>query len=61
MLDSAEDDLRYAIKVAEELGDRQIPGWAWRAMARVSEQRGETAEAEERWRRAREAQARGPR
>ena len=60
-LDSAEEDLRYAIKVAEELGDRQIPGWAWRALARVSEKRGDKAEAEERWRRSREAQARGPR
>ena len=61
MLDGAEEDLRYAIKVAEELGDRQLPGWTWRALARVSEKRGDTVEAEERWRRSREAQARGPR
>ena len=60
-LDEAEDDLRYAIRIAEELGDRQLPGWTWRALAKVSEQRGDQAEAEERMRRSREAQARGPR
>ncbi len=61
MLDEAEEDLRFAIRIAEELGDRQLPGWTWRALARVSEQRGDQAEAEERMRRSREAQARGPR
>jgi class 3 adenylate cyclase/tetratricopeptide (TPR) repeat protein len=61
MLDEAEEDLRYAIKVAEELGDRQLPSWTWRALARVAEKRGDTAEAEERMRRSREARARGPR
>ena len=60
-LDEAEDDLRYAIRVAEELGDRQLPAWTWRALARVSERRGDQAEADERTRRAREAEARGPR
>ena len=60
LLDEAEEDLRYAIRVAEELGDRQLPVWTWRALARVSEQRGDQAEAEERMRRAREAAARGP-
>jgi len=59
--DEAEEDLRYAIKVAEELGDRQLPAWTWRALARVSGRRGDQAEAEERIRRSREAEARGPR
>jgi tetratricopeptide (TPR) repeat protein len=61
LLDGAEEDLRFAIRIAEELGDRQLPGWTWRALALVSEQRGDQAEAEERMRRSREAQARGPR
>jgi tetratricopeptide (TPR) repeat protein len=61
LLDEAEEDLRFAIRIAEELGDRQLPGWTWRALARVSELRGDQAEADERMRRSREAQARGPR
>ncbi|TMD76942.1 MAG: tetratricopeptide repeat protein [Chloroflexi bacterium] len=60
-LDEAEEDLRFAIRIAEELGDRQLPGWTWRALARVSELRGNQAEAEERHRRSREAIVRGPR
>ena len=60
-LDQAEEDLRFAIRIAEELGDRQLPGWVWRALAKVSEKRGDTAEAEERYRRSREAESRGPR
>jgi tetratricopeptide (TPR) repeat protein len=59
-LDEAEDDLRYAIRIAEELGDRQLPGWTWGALARVSDLRGDQAEAEERRRRSREAAMRGP-
>jgi class 3 adenylate cyclase/tetratricopeptide (TPR) repeat protein len=59
-LDEAEDDLRHAIRIADELGDRQLPGWTWRALARVSELRGDAAEAEERWRRSRDAYSRGP-
>ncbi len=59
-LDDAEEDLRAAIRIAEELGDRQLPGWTWRALARVAELRGDTAEAAERWRRSREAESRGP-
>jgi tetratricopeptide (TPR) repeat protein len=59
-LDEAEEDLRYAIRIAEELGDRQLPGWTWRALARVAELRGDAGEAEERWRRSREADSRGP-
>ena len=60
-LDEAEEDLRFAIGVAAELGDRQLPAWTWRALARVSELRGDQAEAEERHRRSREAQSLGPR
>lgn len=59
-LDEAEEDLRSAIRVAEELGDRQLPSWTWRNLARVSELRGDQAEAEERLRRSREAESRGP-
>jgi class 3 adenylate cyclase/tetratricopeptide (TPR) repeat protein len=59
-LDEAEDDLRFAIKVAEELGDRQLPSWTWRALAKVSELRGDADEAAERLRRSQEAAARGP-
>jgi class 3 adenylate cyclase/tetratricopeptide (TPR) repeat protein len=59
-LDEAEDDLRFAIRIAEELGDRQLPGWTWRALARVSELRGDQGEADERHRRSREALIRGP-
>ena len=59
-LDEAEEDLRYAIRIAEELGDRQLPGWTWRALAKVAELRGDTAAAEEHWRRSREAESRGP-
>jgi len=59
-LDEAEEDLRFAIRIAEELGDRQLPGWTWRALAKVAELRGDGAEAEEHWRRSREAESRGP-
>jgi class 3 adenylate cyclase/tetratricopeptide (TPR) repeat protein len=56
-LDGAEDDLRRAIRISEELGERQLSGWLWRSLARVSERRGDQREAEERWRRSREADA----
>jgi tetratricopeptide (TPR) repeat protein len=59
-LDDAEEDLRYAIRISEELGDRQLPGWTWRALAKVAELRGDSAAAEEHWRRSREAESRGP-
>jgi class 3 adenylate cyclase/tetratricopeptide (TPR) repeat protein len=58
--DEAEDDLRYAIRASEELGERQLAGWTWRAFARVAEMRGDHAEAEKRYRRSKEAEARGP-
>jgi class 3 adenylate cyclase/tetratricopeptide (TPR) repeat protein len=60
-LDEAEEDLRYAVRASEELGERQLAGWTWRAFARVAELRGDSAEAEKRYRRSREADAHGPR
>ena len=60
-LDEAEEDLRKAIRISEELGERQLASWTWRALAQVSERRGDTAEAEQRMRRSRQAEARGPR
>jgi class 3 adenylate cyclase/tetratricopeptide (TPR) repeat protein len=60
-LDEAEEDLRYAIRASDELGERQLAGWTWRAFARVAELRGDNAEAEKRHRRSREAEAHGPR
>jgi tetratricopeptide (TPR) repeat protein len=59
-LDEAEEDLRYAIRMSQELGERQLAGWAWRAFARLAERRGDLEEAAERYRRSREAEARGP-
>ena len=60
-LDEAEEDLQYAIRMSQELGERQLAGWAWRAFARLAERRGDLSEAEERYQRSREAEARGPR
>jgi class 3 adenylate cyclase/tetratricopeptide (TPR) repeat protein len=60
VLDDAEEDLRSAIRISEELGERQVASWAWRAFAQVAERRGDLGEAEERYRRWREASARGP-
>ena len=59
-LDEAEADLRKAIRISEELGERQLASWTWRALARVSERRGDHAEAEQRMRRSREAEAQRP-
>jgi hypothetical protein len=50
-----------AIRISEELGERQLASWTWRALAKVSERRGDKAEAEQRLRRSREAEAQGPR
>ncbi|TMC83272.1 MAG: hypothetical protein E6J08_03245, partial [Chloroflexi bacterium] len=44
-LDEAEEDLRFAIRTAEELGDRQLPAWTWRNLAKVAELRGDKAAA----------------
>jgi class 3 adenylate cyclase/tetratricopeptide (TPR) repeat protein len=60
LLDGAEDDLRFATRVSEELGERQLAGWTWRALAKVSEKRGDLAQAEERRRRADQEEARRP-
>jgi hypothetical protein len=46
--------------MSQELGERQLAGWAWRAFARLAERRGDLEEAAERYRRSREAEARGP-
>ena len=59
--DEAEDDLRFAIRASEELGERQLAGWTWRAFGRVAELKGDKAEAEKRYRRSQEAEAHGPR
>jgi tetratricopeptide (TPR) repeat protein len=59
--DEAEEDLRYAIRASEELGERQLAGWTWRAYGRVAELKGDLAEAEKRYRRSQEAEAHGPR
>ena len=59
-LDEAEADLQFAIRVAEELGDLQMPSWTWRALARVSELRGDSAQAEERLKRSEQAESVGP-
>ncbi len=57
MLDEAEEDLGHAIRLSEELGEKQLASWTWRALARVSEKRGDEAEAAERLRRADQAEA----
>jgi tetratricopeptide (TPR) repeat protein len=59
-LDEAEEDLLAAIHIAEELGDRQLPPWTWRNLARVAELRGDKAAAEELLKRSKEAESRGP-
>ncbi len=57
-LDEAERDLRQAIAISEELGERQLAGWTWRALAHVSERRGDHARAEEHRRRAEQEESR---
>jgi tetratricopeptide (TPR) repeat protein len=59
-LDEAEADLRFAIRTAEELGDRQLPPWTWRNLAKVAELRGDKAAAEELLKRSEDAESRGP-
>jgi tetratricopeptide (TPR) repeat protein len=59
-LDEAEEDLRGAIRIAEELGDRQLPAWTWRNLARVAELRGDKAAADELLARSKDAELRGP-
>jgi tetratricopeptide (TPR) repeat protein len=57
-LEEAEEDLQSAIRISEELGERQLASWTWRALARVSERRGDQTQAEERYRRSEEAEER---
>jgi class 3 adenylate cyclase/tetratricopeptide (TPR) repeat protein len=59
-LDEAERDLRQAIDISQQLGERQLASWTWRALAKVSQKRGDETEAEERFRRAAEEEARRP-
>jgi class 3 adenylate cyclase/tetratricopeptide (TPR) repeat protein len=58
LLDEAEEDLSRAIRLSEELRERQLAGWTWRALARVSEKRGDQAQAAERFQLAEQADAR---
>jgi len=60
LLDEAEEDLSRAIRLSEELGERQLASWTWRALARVSEKRGDEEQTAERLKRAEQAEARGP-
>ena len=60
-LDDAERDLQRAIAISEELGERQLAGWTWRALAHVSERRGDHAKADEHRRRAEHEESRRPR
>ncbi|HVH64014.1 MAG TPA: tetratricopeptide repeat protein, partial [Candidatus Dormibacteraeota bacterium] len=59
-LDEAEEDLRAAIRIAEELGDKQLPSWTWRNLAKVAELRGDKVAAEELLQRSRDAELSGP-
>ncbi len=59
-LDEAERDLQQAIGISQQLGERQLASWTWRALAKVSQKRGDETEAEERFRRAGEEEARRP-
>jgi tetratricopeptide (TPR) repeat protein len=58
LLDEAEEDLQRAIRLSQELGERQLAGWMWRALARVSTKRGDQAQADERFRLADQADER---
>jgi tetratricopeptide (TPR) repeat protein len=60
-LDDAERDQRQAVAISEELGERQLAGWTWRALSHVSERRGRHDEAEARRRRADQEESRRPR
>ncbi len=57
LLDEAEEDLQRAIRLSQELGERQLAGWTWRALARVSEKRGDEDQAAERFKLAEQADA----
>jgi Tfp pilus assembly protein PilF len=59
-LDEAEKDLQTAVRISQEMGERQLASWTWRALAKVSQKRGDRTEAEERFRRAEQEEARRP-
>jgi tetratricopeptide (TPR) repeat protein len=58
LLDGAEEDLQRGIRLSQELGERQLAGWMWRGLARVSKKRGDEAQAAERFRLADQADER---
>ena len=58
LLDEAEEDLQRAIRISQELGERQLVGWMWRSLARVSKKRGDQAQAAERFKLADQADER---
>jgi tetratricopeptide (TPR) repeat protein len=60
-LDEAEADLQVSVRISEELGERSLLPWTWRALAKVAQRRGDPEIAEERLRRAAEEEARRPR
>ncbi len=57
-LDEAEADLQLSIRISEELGERSLLPWTWRALAKVSQRRGDPLAAQERLRRADEEETR---
>jgi class 3 adenylate cyclase/tetratricopeptide (TPR) repeat protein len=59
-LDEAEQDLQRAVRISQEMGERQLASWTWRALAKVAQKRGDRTEAEERFRRAEQEEARRP-
>ncbi len=60
LLEEAEQDLRSAVRIAEELGDRQLPPWTLGHLAKIAELRGDKAAAEELLQRSKDAASRGP-
>src|SRR5207302_748501 len=55
-LDEAEADLQLSVRISEELGERSLLPWTWRALAKVAQRRGDPEAAQERLRRAEEAE-----
>src|SRR5207245_155393 len=59
-LEEAEEDVRAGVRMGEELGDRQLPPWTLRNLAKVAELRGDKVAAEELLKRSKDAESRGP-
>jgi class 3 adenylate cyclase/tetratricopeptide (TPR) repeat protein len=57
-LDEAEADLQLSVRISEEVGERSLLPWTWRALAKISQRRGDTVAATERFRRADEEETR---